>query len=130
MKSCHGVQGNTSSLRVLRYGRRFPCPEKEHEASAVTLTALYYTLGLAIATEEWCWILGSGSTGTKSRRTISAGEQAVGFKRAKTSNPCLTQENVRTLLGTDEFKLEKLKYYAMEIRYNAENYPKMEVLRS
>ena len=55
VRSYHGVQGNTSSLRVLRYGLRFPCPEKEHEAPAVTLTALYNPLGLAIATEEWCW---------------------------------------------------------------------------
>ena len=52
--SYHGVQGNTSSLRVLRYGRRLPCPEKEHEALAVTLTTLYHPLGLAIATDEWC----------------------------------------------------------------------------
>ena len=52
--SCHGVQGNTSSLRVLRYGRRLPCPEKEHEALAVSLTTLYHPLGPAIATEEWC----------------------------------------------------------------------------
>ena len=71
-----------------------------------------------------------GSTGTKSRRSTSAGEQAACVYSGKTSNPGLTQENVRTVLGTDEFKLEKFKHYAMEMRYNGENYSKMGVLRS
>ena len=76
------------------------------------------------------FVLEFGSTGTKSRRSTSAGEQAVCVYRGKTSNPCLTQENVRTVLRTDEFKLEKLKHHAMEMRYNGENYSKMEILRS